>query len=76
MRAGPDRDMRLAEYESIRAHLLSLPCFTSSRSTSCRRHATALVAAVARRTTEPHQRTAAAAEAATAALMRWVPRRL
>ena len=26
MRAGPDRDMRLAEYESIRAHLLSLPC--------------------------------------------------
>jgi hypothetical protein len=26
VRAGPDRDMRLAEYESIRAHLLSLPC--------------------------------------------------
>ena len=26
MRAGPDRDMRLAEYEAIRAHLLSLPC--------------------------------------------------
>ena len=26
MRAGPDRGMRLSEYESIRAHLLSLPC--------------------------------------------------